>query len=104
MQKIFLIATTLGAFLNFGGINIYNPTQIENYLRAFTEGQVKDGDPLSLLMHGIPGIINVKYMAELLGIKVITHGLWHVRSYDPADFLGRLIGNALVRHAERSNV
>ena len=42
-------------------------------------------------------------MAELLGIKVITHGLWHAGSYDPADFLGRLIGNApWVRHAERS--
>ena len=30
----------LGAFLNFGGTNIYNPTQIENS-RAFTEGRVK---------------------------------------------------------------
>ena len=34
-------------------------------------------------------------MAELLGIKVVTHGLWHAHMKDPADFLGRLIGNAL---------
>ena len=28
------IATTLGAFLNFGGTNIYNPTQIEKCLAS----------------------------------------------------------------------
>jgi hypothetical protein len=34
---------------------------------------------------------------------VITHGLWHAGSYDPQDFLGRLVGNKpWVRHAERS--
>ena len=93
-------ATTPGAFLNFGGTNIYKSTQIEKLSRAFTEGQVKDGDHIIFTDSWHPGIINVKYMAELLGIKVITHGLWHAGSYDPADFLGRLIGNApWVRHA-----
>ena len=96
-------ATTPGAFLNFGGTNIYKSTQIEKLARAFTEGEVKDGDHIIFTDAWHPGIINVKYMAELLGIKVITHGLWHAGSYDPADFLGRLIGNApWVRHAERS--
>jgi glycosyltransferase involved in cell wall biosynthesis len=42
-------------------------------------------------------------MSELLGIPVITHGLWHAGSYDPQDFLGRLIGDAKwVRTAEAS--
>lgn len=42
-------------------------------------------------------------MSELLGIKVVIHALWHAGSYDPQDFLGRLIGNApWVRHAEKS--
>ena len=32
-----------------------------------------------------------------------SHALWHAGSYDPQDFLGRLIGNApWVRHAEKS--
>jgi hypothetical protein len=31
-------------------------------------------------------------MSELLGVPVKTHGLWHAGSYDPQDFLGRLIG------------
>jgi glycosyltransferase involved in cell wall biosynthesis len=50
-----------------------------------------------------PGIINLKYMSELLQIPVTIHALWHAGSYDPQDFLGRLIGRAKwVRHAEKS--
>jgi hypothetical protein len=42
-------------------------------------------------------------MSELLGIPVVTHGLWHAGSYDPQDFLGRLVGNKpWVRNAEKS--
>jgi hypothetical protein len=97
------LATTPGAFLNFGGTNIYKSTQIEKISRAFTNGEVKDGDHILFTDAWHPGIINIKYMSQLLGVKVITHGLWHAGSYDPADFLGRLIGDApWVRHAERS--
>ena len=42
-------------------------------------------------------------MAELLGVKIRIGGMWHARSYDPQDFLGRLIGDASwVRNAEMS--
>jgi glycosyltransferase involved in cell wall biosynthesis len=42
-------------------------------------------------------------MSELLDIPVVTHGLWHAGSYDPQDFLGRLVGNKpWVRNAEKS--
>jgi hypothetical protein len=42
-------------------------------------------------------------MSELLNIPVTTHGLWHAGSYDPQDFLGRLVGNKpWVRNAEKS--
>jgi glycosyltransferase involved in cell wall biosynthesis len=42
-------------------------------------------------------------MSELLQIPVTIHALWHAGSYDPQDFLGRLIGPASwVRHAEKS--
>src|SRR6056300_562263 len=42
-------------------------------------------------------------MAELLGVHIRTGGLWHAGSYDPHDFLGRLIGDKpWVRHAEYS--
>lgn len=96
-------ATTPGAFLNFGGTNVYKSSQVEQLGRLFCNGAIKDGDHFLFTDAWHPGIINLKYMSELLGIKVITHALWHAGSYDPQDFLGRLIGDApWVRHAEKS--
>ena len=96
-------ATTPGAFLNFGGTNIYKSAQVERMGRLFTSGSVKPGDHFLFTDAWHPGIINLKYMSELLGIPVKIHALWHAGSYDPQDFLGRLIGNApWVRHAEAS--
>ena len=96
-------ATTPGAFLNFGGTNIYKSSQVEQMGRLFCNGTVRAGDHFIFADAWHPGIINLKYMSELLGIPVVTHGLWHAGSYDPQDFLGRLIGDApWVRHAEKS--
>ena len=96
-------ATTPGAFLNFGGTNIYKSSQVEQMGRLFCSGSVHPGDHFIFTDAWHPGIINLKYMSELLGIPVVTHGLWHAGSYDPQDFLGRLVGNKpWVRHAEKS--
>ena len=96
-------ATTPGAFLNFGGTNIYKSAQVERMGRLFCDGLVSPGDHFIFTDAWHPGIINLKYMSELLGIPVTTHGLWHAGSYDPQDFLGRLVGDKpWVRHAEKS--
>ena len=96
-------ATTPGAFLNFGGTNIYKSAQVEQMGRLFCDGTVRPGDHFIFTDAWHPGIINLKYMSELLGIPVTSHGLWHAGSYDPQDFLGRLVGNKpWVRHAEKS--
>ena len=96
-------ATTPGAFLNFGGTNIYKAVQVETMGRLFTEGKVRSGDHFIFTDAWHPGIINLKYMSELLGIPVTIHALWHAGSYDPQDFLGRLIGDAAwVRHSEKA--
>jgi len=96
-------ATTPGAFLNFGGTNIYKAKQVETMGRLFCDGAVCAGDHFIFTDAWHPGIINLKYMSELLGIPVVTHGLWHAGSYDPQDFLGRLVGNKpWVRNAEKS--
>jgi len=96
-------ATTPGAFLNFGGTNIYKANQVEQMGRLFCNGSVHSGDHFIFTDAWHPGIINLKYMSELLGIPVTTHGLWHAGSYDPQDFLGRLVGNKpWVRNAEKS--
>ena len=96
-------ATTPGAFLNFGGTNIYKSRQVEEIARLFTTGAINPNDHFVFTDSWHPGIINLKYMSSLLGIPVKIHALWHAGSYDPYDFLGRLIGNApWVRHAEKS--
>ena len=96
-------ATTPGAFLNFGGTNIYKSIQVEQVGRLFCAGSVSPGDHFLFTDAWHPGIINLKYMSELLGIPVKIHALWHAGSYDPHDFLGRLIGDTpWVRHAEKS--
>jgi hypothetical protein len=96
-------ATTPGAFLNFGGTNIYKSAQVERMGRLFCDGCISPGDHFVFADAWHPGIINLKYMSELLSIPVTTHGLWHAGSYDPQDFLGRLVGDKpWVRHAEKS--
>ena len=96
-------ATTPGAFLNFGGTNIYKSSQVEQIGRLFCDGRISAGDHFIFTDAWHPGIINLKYMSELLNTPVKIHALWHAGSYDPQDFLGRLIGDApWVRHAEKS--
>lgn len=96
-------ATTPGAFLNFGGTNVYKSKQLEHIGEMFCKGEIKDGDYFLYTDAWNPTVIQLRYMAELLGINIRIGGLWHAGSYDEADFLGRLIGPARwVRHAEKS--
>lgn len=97
------MATTPGAFLNFAGTNNYKAQQMIEISREFAFGNIKDGDYFLYTDAWNPTVIQLKYMAELLGVKIRIGGLWHAGSYDPHDFLGRLIGDDLwVRNAERS--
>jgi len=96
-------ATTPGAFLNFGGTNVYKSKQLETIGEMFCNGKVKNGDYFLYTDAWNPTVIQLRYMAELLGVDIGIGGLWHAGSYDPHDFLGRLIGDKpWVRHAEYS--
>jgi len=96
-------ATTPGAFLNFGGTNVYKSNQLEQIGELFCKGEIHDGDYFLYTDAWNPTVIQLRYMAELLNVDIRIGGLWHAGSYDPADFLGRLIGDKpWVRHAEQS--
>ena len=96
-------ATTPGAFLNFGGTNVYKSKQLEQIGEMFCNGEVRDGDYFLYTDAWNPTVIQLRYMAELLGVNIRIGGLWHAGSYDQQDFLGRIIGNKpWVRHAEQS--
>ena len=94
---------TPGAFLNFAGTNNYKSQQMLRISQLFSNGSIKDGDYFLYTDAWNPTVIQLKYMAELLGIKIKIGGMWHAGSYDPQDFLGRLIGDVpWVRNAEAS--
>ena len=96
-------ATTPGAFLNFGGTNVYKSKQLEQIGEMFCNGKVRDGDYFLYTDAWNPTVIQLRYMAELLGVDIRIGGMWHAGSYDPHDFLGRLIGDKpWVRKAEAS--
>ncbi len=94
-------STTPGMFLNFAATNIYKAAQVEIFSRLFAENKVHDGDFFLFADAWHPGVINLRYMSDLLGVKIKIGGLWHAGSYDPQDGLGRLVGNKpWVRHSE----
>jgi hypothetical protein len=85
--------TTPGAFINFAETNRWKSEQAIRLARLFANGDVATGDRVLFTDAWNPVVLQVKYMADLLGIRIELHGIWHAGQYDPQDFLGRLIPN-----------
>ena len=85
------LKATPGAFLNFAQTNVYKNNQLTQVSQLFSEGEVNPGDQFIFTDAWHPGIMQLKYMSELLEVPVTIHALWHAGSYDPQDFLGRMI-------------
>jgi hypothetical protein len=83
--------TTEGAFLNFSATNVYKSSQIIKMAKMINRGMVHNGDKILVTDAWNPGVIQLRYMLELLGVDAEIHAIWHAGSYDPWDFLGRLI-------------
>ena len=60
-------ATTPGAFLNFGGTNVYKSNQLKKIGEMFCNGTVHNGDYFLYTDAWNPTVIQLRYMAELLG-------------------------------------
>ena len=94
---------TPGAFLNFSDTNYWKSSQLCNFLEHHNRGETSTDDHILFTDAWNPTVIQLKYMKDLLGFNWTLHGMFHAGSYDPHDFLGRLIGSApWVRHAEQS--
>lgn len=94
---------TPGAFLNFSDTNYWKSAQMCAFLEQHNQGKTSPNDHFIFTDAWNPTVIQLKYMSDLLGFNWTIHALWHAGSYDPQDFLGRLIGDApWVRHAEQS--
>ena len=94
---------TPGAFLNFSDTNYWKSAQMCAFLEQHNQGKTSPNDHFIFTDAWNPTVIQLKYMSDLLGFNWTLHGLWHAGSYDPQDFLGRLVGDKpWVRHAEQS--
>ena len=94
---------TPGAFLNFSDTNYWKSAQMCAFLEQHNQGKTGANDHFIFTDAWNPTVIQLKYMSDLLGFNWTLHGLWHAGSYDPQDFLGRLVGDKpWVRHAEKS--
>lgn len=95
--------TTAGAFLNFSDTNFWKSSQLCNFLERHNNGETSPNDQFIFTDAWNPSVIQLKYMNDLLGLNWKLHGLFHAGSYDPQDFLGRLVGDKpWVRFAEKS--
>lgn len=81
-------STTPGAFLNFAETNAYKAEQVAAFSRLVQQGEIQDGDRALFADAWHPGVIHLRYMADLLGLDLTIDVMWHAGSYDPHDFLG----------------
>jgi len=94
---------TPGAFLNFSDTNYWKSSQLCNWTEFYNSGKVTPDDHFLFTDAWNPTVVQLRYMNDLLGHNWTFHGLWHAGSYDPHDFLGRLVGDKpWVRYAEKS--
>ena len=94
---------TPGAFLNFSDTNYWKSAQMCAFLEQHNQGKTSPNDHFIFTDAWNPTVIQLKYMSDRLGFNWTLHGLWHAGSYDPQDFLGRLVGDKpWVRNAEKS--
>jgi hypothetical protein len=95
-------ALTPGAFLNFSDTNYWKSSQLANFLDYYNSGATTPKDQFIFTDAWNPTVLQLKYMKDLLNLQWKLHGLWHAGSYDPQDFLGRIIGDQpWVRHTEQ---
>ncbi len=95
--------TTPGAFLDFANTNRHKSDQAQQVATLFSHGAINPGDRFLFTDAWNPTVLQLRYQSDLLRIPVSITGLWHAGSYDPNDFLGRLIGaDPWVRHTEQA--
>ena len=93
-----------GAFFDFAATCMYKADQAKTIADLFKRGEVKNGDYFFFTDAWNQTVHYVKYMSELLGIKIHMGGIWHAGWYDPTDILGATITNkAWARDFERSS-
>lgn len=82
-----------GAFLNYADTNIYKSYQVAKFAALVQSGAVGRRDRILFTDAWHPGVINVRYMSDLLNMRLEIQVMWHAGSYDRWDALGQAIKN-----------
>jgi hypothetical protein len=85
---------TSGGFLNFAATNAWKASQIIKLSHMFSQGYIQPNDVFLFTDAWNPAILNVKYMADTLGIPIHIVSYWHAGSYDIWDTLGYKVEEA----------
>jgi len=91
-----------GRFLDINKTNIWKSEQVIKLAELFKKGKIKSGDKFIFMDAWHPGVINLKYMADLQDIKIKIYGYWHAGSYDKWDFLSQADMGYWAHYFERS--
>ncbi|SLN41635.1 glycosyltransferase [Pseudooctadecabacter jejudonensis] len=86
-------APEAGKFLNFADTNIYKSYQVAKFAALVQSGQVGRKDRVLFTDAWHPGVINVRYMSDLLNLRLEIQVMWHSGSYDRWDALGQAVKN-----------
>lgn len=79
---------TAGAFLDFALTNVWKNSQMNKVAKMFSSGEVKPNDVFLFTDAWHTGVIQTRYMSDLLDIPVKINSVWHAGSYDKTDILG----------------
>lgn len=80
---------TKGAFLNFAETNVYKSYQMAAFSKWVEDKKVKQGDRILFTDAWHPGVIQCRYMSNLLDLKLTIDVMWHAGGYDKYDLLSR---------------
>lgn len=86
-------ALSNGAFLDFAETNIYKSNQVAAFARKIRNGMVNRKDRLLFTDAWHPGVIQCRYMSDLLKLNLSIDVMWHAGSYDKNDILSQRIKN-----------
>ncbi len=78
-----------GQFLDAIETNFFKAAQLQDIMRLFHEGKVKDNDVFLLEDLWFPGLEMLFYVRDALGIKFKIVGCLHAGTYDEWDFLAQ---------------
>ena len=76
-----------GRFLDCIGTNYYKSSQLMWILQAIQTEVISDGDVIFLHDLWFPGIEQIRYTCDALGLNVKIMGCLHAGAYDPHDML-----------------